>query len=116
VRSAEIEERFAPLREAIGDPQAVSPFFRISGLLRHSTNRPQPMEVTMEDAALSPARIPLPFLRLWQEDLATMEGQVSFVSIRKWLRVRYLSSREAHWASNRFRQSVRHEYGPLVRE
>src|SRR5262249_39376077 len=30
----EIEEGFASLREAIGDPQAVSPFFRAPGLLR----------------------------------------------------------------------------------
>src|SRR5262245_21435683 len=33
----EIEEGFASLREAIGDPQAVSPFFRIPGLLRQKS-------------------------------------------------------------------------------
>src|SRR5262249_22194105 len=33
----EIEDGFASLREAIGDPQAVSPFFRIPGLLRQKS-------------------------------------------------------------------------------
>src|SRR5262249_14412799 len=33
----EIEEGFASLRTAIGDPQAVSPFFRIPGLLRQKS-------------------------------------------------------------------------------
>jgi peptidoglycan/xylan/chitin deacetylase (PgdA/CDA1 family) len=33
----EIEEGFASLRDAIGDPQAVSPFFRIPGLLRQKS-------------------------------------------------------------------------------
>ena len=33
----EIEEGFASLREAIGDSQAVSPFFRIPGLLRQKS-------------------------------------------------------------------------------
>src|SRR5258708_13323989 len=33
----EIEEGFASLRGAIGDPQAVSPFFRIPGLLRQKS-------------------------------------------------------------------------------
>jgi peptidoglycan-N-acetylglucosamine deacetylase len=33
----EIEEGFASLREAIGDPQSVSPFFRIPGLLRQKS-------------------------------------------------------------------------------
>jgi peptidoglycan/xylan/chitin deacetylase (PgdA/CDA1 family) len=33
----EIEGGFASLREAIGDPQAVSPFFRIPGLLRQKS-------------------------------------------------------------------------------
>jgi peptidoglycan-N-acetylglucosamine deacetylase len=33
----EIEEGFASLREPIGDPQAVSPFFRIPGLLRQKS-------------------------------------------------------------------------------
>jgi hypothetical protein len=33
----EIEEGFASLREAIGDPQAVSPFFRAPGLLRQKS-------------------------------------------------------------------------------
>jgi peptidoglycan/xylan/chitin deacetylase (PgdA/CDA1 family) len=33
----EIEAGFASLREAIGDPQAVSPFFRIPGLLRQKS-------------------------------------------------------------------------------
>src|SRR5262249_45225256 len=33
----EIEEGFASLREAVGDPQAVSPFFRIPGLLRQKS-------------------------------------------------------------------------------
>src|SRR5215469_8462114 len=33
----EIEEGFASLREAIGDSQAVSPFFRIPGLMRQKS-------------------------------------------------------------------------------
>jgi hypothetical protein len=33
----EIEDGFASLRDAIGDPQAVSPFFRIPGLLRQKS-------------------------------------------------------------------------------
>ena len=33
----EIEEGFASLREALGDPQAVAPFFRIPGLLRQNS-------------------------------------------------------------------------------
>src|SRR6266487_3100850 len=33
----EIEEGFASLREAIGDPQAMAPFFRIPGLLRQNS-------------------------------------------------------------------------------
>jgi hypothetical protein len=40
---------------------------------------------------------PLTVLRhSWQEHLATMEGQVSHLSIRKSLCIRYLSSREAN--------------------
>jgi len=40
---------------------------------------------------------PLTVLRhLWQEHLATMEGQVSLLSIRKSRCIRYLSSREAN--------------------
>jgi peptidoglycan/xylan/chitin deacetylase (PgdA/CDA1 family) len=35
--SREIEEGFASLREAVGDPNAVSPFFRIPGLLRQNS-------------------------------------------------------------------------------
>src|SRR6516165_825455 len=35
--SGGLEEGFASLRDAIGDPQAVSPFFRIPGLLRQKS-------------------------------------------------------------------------------
>ena len=35
--SREIEEGFASLREALGDPDAVAPFFRIPGLLRQNS-------------------------------------------------------------------------------
>jgi len=35
--SREIEEGFASLREALGDPAAVAPFFRIPGLLRQNS-------------------------------------------------------------------------------
>src|SRR5258708_37005233 len=40
--SREIEEGFASLREAIGDPQAVSPFFRIPGVFREKAGARYP--------------------------------------------------------------------------